>query len=71
MPSKDPTPQGGDKLHSSVAAFEVRHHTGAPSEHGGFTRRCGRRAPTDKSPCMYMFGHAGHHAWEPVNTRAN
>jgi hypothetical protein len=31
---------------------------------GGFTRRCGVRAPTDKRPCMYMFGHDGRHEWQ-------
>lgn len=51
--------QEGTRLHSSAAAFEVRH---ADAE--GFTRRCGRRAPVDKRPCMHPFGHDGPHAWE-------
>ena len=34
---------------------------------GGFTRRCGKRAPADKRPCMLPFGHGGRHAWEPAN----
>jgi hypothetical protein len=75
MSRKGQTPQDEDQLHSSAAAFEVRHQTGASSERGraarrvdeatGFTRRCGRRAPADKSPCMHTFGHDGPHTWEP------
>ena len=34
----------------------------------GFTRRCGKRDPVDKSPCMHAFGHEGLHAWEPTHT---
>jgi hypothetical protein len=83
MSSKHQDPQEGGMLHSSAAAFELRHETGgrsreerataeeAPNEMaakaavtGGFTRRCGRRAPTDGRPCMHMFGHDGPHAWE-------
>ena len=33
-----------------------------------FTRRCGKRDPVDKSPCMHAFGHEGRHAWEPTQT---
>ena len=51
-------------LHSSAAAFEARHEAQAKDGLGGFTRRCGRRAPTDKRPCMYMYGHGGPHEWE-------
>jgi hypothetical protein len=74
MSNRNRTPQHGDTLHSSAVAFEVRHQTGASSERGraaqrlghGFTRRCGVRAPTDQSLCMYAFGHHGRHAWEPA-----
>jgi hypothetical protein len=66
MSSKGQDPLGGDALHSSAAAFEVRHQEGTVK--GGFTRRCGRRAPTDKRPCMFMFGHDGRHAWESADT---
>ena len=31
----------------------------------GFTRRCGKRDPVDKSLCMHAYGHEGRHAWEP------
>lgn len=62
------TAQDSGMRHSSASAFELRHHT--RSKHadvkGGFTRRCGRRAPADKRPCMYMFGHDGRHEWEPA-----
>jgi hypothetical protein len=65
MSTKSQAPQGEDMLHSSAEAFEVRHQARVSSEReGGFTRRCGRRAPADKSPCMYVFGHDGRHAWE-------
>jgi hypothetical protein len=37
-----------------------------PDVKGGFTRRCGKRDPVDKSPCMFEYGHAGRHGWEPV-----
>jgi hypothetical protein len=37
-----------------------------PDTEAGFTRRCGKRDPVDKSPCMYEYGHAGRHAWEPL-----
>ena len=30
----------------------------------GFTRRCGKRDPVDKSLCMHAYGHGGSHAWE-------
>ena len=62
MSRKSQGPQEGDALHSSAAAFEVRHQAQA---HGDvFTRRCGRRAPADRRPCMYLFGHDGRHQWE-------
>jgi hypothetical protein len=64
MSSRVPTPTGGDVRHSSAAAFEVRHQEVKTDVKSGFTRRCGMRAPTDKSLCMYVFGHAGRHAWE-------
>ena len=32
----------------------------------GFTRRCGKLDPVDKSPCMHAYGHEGQHAWEPA-----
>jgi hypothetical protein len=45
---------------------------GTPLWHGdvkrGFTRRCGKRDPVDKSPCMHGLGHKGRHAWEPTQT---
>jgi hypothetical protein len=61
------TDQDGEVRHSSASAFEIRHqrlgaHAGVI---GGFTRRCGRRAPADKRPCMYLFGHVGRHEWDP------
>jgi anti-anti-sigma factor len=34
----------------------------------GFTRRCGKREPVDKSPCLHAYGHEGRHAWEPTYT---
>jgi anti-anti-sigma factor len=34
----------------------------------GFTRRCGKRDPVDKSPCMNAYGHEGPHGWEPTST---
>jgi hypothetical protein len=37
-----------------------------PDVKGGFTRRCAKRDPVDKSPCMHEYGHAGRHAWEPA-----
>jgi hypothetical protein len=64
MSSRVLTQKGGDVRHSSAAAFEVRHQTARTDVEGGFTRRCGKRAPTDMSLCMYMFGHDGRHAWE-------
>jgi hypothetical protein len=69
--SKGQTAQDGEKRHSSATAFEVRHqsHTNADGE-GGFTRRCGSRAPADKRPCMYMFAHGGRHEWEPAGADA-
>jgi hypothetical protein len=51
--------------HSSAAAFEARHEAETNDGLAGFTRRCGRRAPSDKRPCMHMYGHGGPHAWEP------
>jgi hypothetical protein len=51
-------------LHSSAAAFEARHEVQATADIDDFTRRCGRRAPADKRPCMDMYGHDGPHAWE-------
>jgi hypothetical protein len=35
-----------------------------PDVVGGFTRRCGKRDPVDKSLCLYAYGHKGRHAWE-------
>ena len=69
--SKGQTAQDGEKRHSSASAFEVRHqpHTNTDGE-GGFTRRCGSRAPADKRPCMYMFAHGGRHEWEPAGADA-
>ena len=51
-----------------VAQGRERAASGGPVQQGaegGFTRRCGKRAPGDKMPCMYPFGHDGRHAWEP------
>ena len=62
MSRKGPAAPEGIR-HSSAAAFEVRH-----AEVEGFTRRCGRRAPGDKRPCMHSFGHDGAHDWEPPST---
>ena len=65
--SRDSNGQQTDKRHSSAAAFEVRHEQKKDEGAGAvFTRRCGRRAPADKSPCMYPFGHDGRHSWEAV-----
>jgi hypothetical protein len=69
--SKRQAPQEGDPLHSSASAFEVRHQSQSDAKDEakiGFTRRCGRRAPADGRPCMYMFGHDGPHAWESEDT---
>jgi hypothetical protein len=68
---KGQTAPDGEMRHSSASAFEVRHqfHTNADAK-GGFTRRCGRRAPADKRPCMYMFAHRGRHEWEPAGPDA-
>jgi hypothetical protein len=69
MSNKGQIQPGANMLHSSVAAFEVRHQTAAQAAvEGGFTRRCGTRAPEDKRPCMYQYGHDGRHAWEPAQT---
>jgi anti-anti-sigma factor len=37
----------------------------------GFTRRCGKRHPVDKSPCLHAYGHEGRHAWEPTHVPSN
>jgi hypothetical protein len=63
MSRKGHAPQEGTGFHSSAAAFEVRH-----ADVERFTRRCGRRAPGDKRPCMRLFDHDGPHAWEPPGT---
>jgi anti-anti-sigma factor len=39
-----------------------------PDVRRGFTRRCGKRDPVHKSPCMHAYGHEGRHAWEPTYT---
>ena len=52
--------QGLTNPHLRVGALQV------PDVTGGFTRRCGKRDPVDKSPCMNPYGHAGRHAWEPT-----
>jgi hypothetical protein len=64
---KGQTAQDGGMRHSSAPAFEVRHqHRMHADVNGGFTRRCGRRAPADKRPCMHLFAHGGRHDWEPA-----
>jgi len=54
--------QQSDKRHSSAAAFEERHER--KTRRADSPRRCGRRAPTDKTPCTYPFGHRGRHSWQ-------
>jgi hypothetical protein len=39
-----------------------------PDVKRGFTRRCGKRDPVNKSLCMHAHGHEGRHAWEPTHT---
>ena len=34
----------------------------------GFTRRCAKRDPVDKSLCLHAYGHEGRHAWESTYT---
>ena len=65
--SKGQAAPDGEMRHSSASAFEIRHQLKTHAEvEGGFTRRCGARAPRDKRPCMYGFAHGGHHEWEPA-----
>jgi anti-anti-sigma factor len=40
----------------------------AENANAGFTRRCGKRDPVDKSPCLLAYGHEGLHDWEPIYT---
>jgi hypothetical protein len=63
--------------HQSHSPEEREDAEGAPKDaeaeaivKGGFTRRCGRRAPGDRRPCMHMFGHDGPHAWESERNTA-
>jgi hypothetical protein len=62
---KGQTAPDGELRHSSASAFEIRHELQTYADvKDGFTRRCGRRAPADKRPCMYVFAHGGLHEWE-------
>lgn len=62
------------RVQNAAQVTAASDRTPQVSDERGFTRRCGKRDPVDKSLCMHAYGHKGRHAWEPrtpPSARAN